>query len=108
MTPIYESTSTLALSPTDAAQGFIFFGISDAVIPVYADAATSGATRDEARRRIGGELADLSVQTFSGSPILKVSARDPDPDLAQRSAQAVTDVLLERAKDEIDDRLRCS
>ena len=100
VTPIYESTSTLALSPTDAEQGLIFFGISDAVVPVYADAATSGATREEAERRIG-DLADISVQTFSGTPIIKLSARDPDPELAQRSAQAVTDVLLERAQDDI-------
>ena len=42
VTPLYESTSTVALSPTDAQQGLIFFGISDAVVPVYADAATSG------------------------------------------------------------------
>lgn len=100
VTPIYESTSTLALSPTDAEQGLIFFGISDAVVPVYADAATSGATRDEAARRIG-DLATISVRTFGGTPIIKLSARDPDPELAQRSAQAVTDVLLERAVDDI-------
>ena len=100
VTPIYESTSTLALSPTDAEQGLIFFGISDAVVPVYADAATSGATRDEAESRIG-DLATISVQTFSGTPIIKLSARDPDAELAQRSAQAVTDVLLERAVDDI-------
>lgn len=100
VTPIYQSTSTLALSPTDAEQGLIFFGISDAVVPVYADAATSGATREEAERRIG-DLASISVQTFSGTPIIKLSARDPDPELAQRSAQAVTDVLLERAQDDI-------
>ena len=100
VTPIYESTSTLALSPTDAEQGLIFFGISDAVVPVYADAATSVTTREEAESRIG-ELAAINVQTFSGTPIIKVSARDADAELAQRSAQAVTDVLLERAEDDI-------
>lgn len=100
VTPIYESTSTVALSPVDAEQGLIFFGISDAVVPVYADAATSGATRDEAERRLG-DLASISVQTFSGTPIIKLRARDPDPELAQRSAQAVTDVLLERAEGDI-------
>ena len=100
VTPVYESTSTIALSPTDADQGLIFFGISDAVVPVYADAATSGTTREEAARRTGG-LAEISVQTFSGTPIIKLSARDPDPELAQRSAQAVTDVLLERAEEDI-------
>ena len=100
VTPVYESTSTIALSPTDADQGLIFFGISDAVVPVYADAATSGATRDEAERRLG-DLGEISVQTFSGTPIIKLSARDPDAELAQRSAQAVTEVLLERAEDDI-------
>lgn len=100
VTPVYESTSTLALSPTDTEQGLIFFGISDAVVPIYADAATSGTTRDEAERRLG-DLATISVRTFSGTPIIKLSARDPDPELARRSAQAVTDVLLERAADDI-------
>ena len=99
-TPVYESTSTIALSPTDADQGLVFFGISDAVVPVYADAATSGATREEAARRIGA-LADIDVRTFTGTPIIKLSARDPNPELAQRSAQAVTEVLLERAEEDI-------
>ena len=100
VTPVYESTSTIALSPTDADQGLIFFGISDAVVPVYADAATSGQTLEEAEERIG-DLAEINVQTFSGTPIIKISARDPDAELAQQSAQAVTDVLLERAEDDI-------
>lgn len=100
VTPLYESTSTVALSPTDAQQGLIFFGISDAVVPVYADAATSGATKDEAAQRAGG-LASIRVQTFSGTPIIKIQARDADPELARRSAQAVTDVLLERSVDDI-------
>ena len=100
ITPVYESTSTVALSPTDADQGLIFFGISDAVIPVYADTASSGATQAEAAIRAGGS-ADINVQTFTGTPIIKISARDPDAELARRSAQAVTDVLLERATDDI-------
>ena len=100
VTPVYESTSTIALSPTDADQGLIFFGISDAVVPVYADAATSGQTLDEAESRIG-DLAEINVQTFSGTPIIKINARDPDRVLAQQSAQAVTEVLLERAEDDI-------
>ena len=79
VTPVYESTSTIALSPTDADQGLIFFGISDAVVPVYADAATSGQTLEEAEDRIG-DLAEISVQTFSGTPIIKINARDPDAD----------------------------
>jgi len=100
VTPVYESTSTIALSPTDADQGLIFFGISDAVVPVYADAATSGQTLEEAENRIG-DLAEINVQTFSGTPIIKINARDPDRVLAQQSAQAVTEVLLERAEDDI-------
>jgi receptor protein-tyrosine kinase len=100
VTPVYESTSTIALSPTDADQGLIFFGISDAVVPVYADAATSGQTLEEAESRIG-DLAEINVQTFSGTPIIKINARDPDRVLAQQSAQAVTEVLLERAEEDI-------
>jgi receptor protein-tyrosine kinase len=98
VTPIYESTSTLALTPKEVNTNAIFvFSTMDAIVPVYADAATSRTTRDAAVERLGKGVAPISVRTFQGSSILKVTARSSDPVYARDSAQAVTDALLARA-----------
>src|SRR5439155_2350519 len=64
----------------------------------YAEAATSRTTLDRARQRLGQPLAEISVQTFKGTGLMKIKARGTRPRLAQLSAAAVTTVLLERAK----------
>jgi capsular exopolysaccharide synthesis family protein len=99
VTPEYESTSTLALNPRDLnnSQGLFVFGILDAIVPVYADAATSQTTKDEARRLLGRPLEEVSVATFKGTGLIKITSRSTNPRLAQRSAQALTDALLARA-----------
>ena len=102
VTPLYESSSTLAVTPTDTENGDLFFLTTiDTILPVYAEAATSRTTLDEARTRIqDGDLGDVAVRTFSGTPILKIKVRDPDPEVAQRTAQAVTEVLIARSERE--------
>jgi tyrosine-protein kinase len=98
LTPKYESTSTVALSPTGGEDDDVFLlTVLDAVTPVYADAAVSRSTKEAARLKTGGDLGEISVRTFDNSPIIRIKARHSDPDVAQRSAQAVTDVLLERS-----------
>lgn len=99
VTPQYESSSTLMLTPAGTATDdlFIFTALDD-VVPVYSEAALARSTRDAASARAGGDLGEISVRTFDASPILRIKARDPDREVAQRSAQAVTDVLLERSK----------
>jgi receptor protein-tyrosine kinase len=96
VSPVYESTSTLALSPKAIGNDLLFLQTVDAIVPIYATAAESGTTADEARKRLGGHLASVSVRSFQSSPILKIDARGGDPRTVQRSAQAVTDVLQER------------
>jgi capsular exopolysaccharide synthesis family protein len=96
VTPVYESTSTLALQPQNLSNDLIFFQTIDAVVPIYATAAQSQQTLDAAREQNGGELADISVRTFQGSPIFKIDARDTNKHVAQSSAEAVADTLQER------------
>jgi polysaccharide biosynthesis transport protein len=97
LTPQYESTATLALIPTGGRDDVFLLTVLDAVTPVYADAAVSRNTENAARARAGGELGKISVRTFNNSPIIRIKARHSDRAVAQRSAQAVTDVLLERS-----------
>lgn len=96
VSPRYESTATLALSPKNLTSDLVFFATIDPVIPVYADAAGSRSTLAAARSRLGGRLADISVATFKGTPIIKITARSTSALFAKQSAAAVTNVLLER------------
>ncbi|HEX2044486.1 MAG TPA: polysaccharide biosynthesis tyrosine autokinase [Gaiellaceae bacterium] len=93
--PVYESKSTLVLSSSaDAADDFSFFFALESIVPVYANAATTRATRRLAEERLGSDLAEISVETFEGTPIIEIKARDPDPEKARASADAVSDALL--------------
>jgi receptor protein-tyrosine kinase len=94
----YQSTATLALNPSNARDDIFILSTINAVVPVYASAADARTTTDEAKSRLDGKLASISVHTFTDTPIIKISARDPSADLAQRSAQAVTDVLIDRVQ----------
>ena len=93
VTPVYESTSTLALQPENLTNDLAFFQTIDAIMPIYATAAESNQTIDTARRRNGGHLGNISVRTFQGAPIFKIDARDPNRSIAQSSAQQVTETL---------------
>jgi len=94
--PVYEASTTIALSPKDAQNGLILFGILDAVVPVYADAAGSPTTLAIARAQAGGSLGTVSVDTYTGTPIIKIRARDHSPRVARDTADAVTRALLQR------------
>lgn len=96
VTPKYESTATLALTPKGTGNDLILYGILDQVVPFYADAAGSRTTLERARNRLGGRLAEISVQTFKGTGLLKIKARSSKPRLAQLSAAAATDAVLNR------------
>jgi capsular exopolysaccharide synthesis family protein len=99
VTPKYESTATLALTPRGSGgNDLILYGILDQVVPFYADAAGSRTTRERAANRLGRSLGDITVQTFSGTGLMKIRARSSKPRLAQASAASVTDVVLGRAE----------
>lgn len=94
--PVYQASTTIALSPRNAQNGLILFGILDAVVPVYADAAESPTTLELARPKSPHPLGTVSVDTFSGTPIIKIRARDHSPYIARDTANAVTGALLQR------------
>jgi receptor protein-tyrosine kinase len=99
VTPLYESSSTLAVQPTATDGDLFFLTTIDTILPVYAEGATSRTTRELAAERVpDGTLGEVAVRTFSGTPILKIKARDEDPDVAEATAQSVTEVLIERAE----------
>jgi tyrosine-protein kinase len=99
VTPKYESTATLALTPKGSGgNDLILYGILDQVVPFYADAAGARTTRERAANRLGRSLGDISIETFKGTGLMKIKARSSKPRLAQASAAAVTDVVLGRAE----------
>jgi capsular exopolysaccharide synthesis family protein len=99
VTPLYESTSTIVLNPRDVEEDIFILTTLDSIVPVYTSAATTRTATERAGRRIGGDVGDIRVRTFQDTPIFKISARHADPVVAQRSAQAITDVLLEQVRD---------
>jgi polysaccharide biosynthesis transport protein len=99
ITPVYESTSTVAISPvgdTDTSVIFSYFGNMDVIVPIYADAARSPTTHRQALERTNGLGAEIDVETYRGTPIMRIRARHSDPERASRFAQAVTDALMAR------------
>jgi receptor protein-tyrosine kinase len=92
----YESTATLTLTPAGSNNDIVLFTILDQVVPSYAEIATSTTTRTLASELIGRPLADITVQTFKGTGIIKIKARSTHPRLAQLSAGATARALLDR------------
>jgi capsular exopolysaccharide synthesis family protein len=98
VTPLYESTSTLALRPRNP-NDIQFLITLEQTVPVYATAANARVTRSMAAQELRGELAQsISVRTFGANPVMKIKARDADAGVASRSAQAVTNAVIERVK----------
>jgi capsular exopolysaccharide synthesis family protein len=98
ITPLYESTSTVALRPENP-NDIQFLITLEQTVPVYATAANSRVTRTRATRRLAGDFAEkISVRTFGPNPVMKIKARDPDAQVARRSAQAVTDIVIARVR----------
>jgi polysaccharide biosynthesis transport protein len=101
VTPQYESTATLVLAPTNTQDpnSIYFYNVIDKITPTYADAATARTTIEAAQSSLPGgtQLGEISVRTTEGTGIIDVTARDPDPDTARLSAQAVADALVARS-----------
>jgi tyrosine-protein kinase len=98
ITPQYRSSSTMSLSPKRLGNELLFFQTLDPVLSIYATAARTKSTRDEAEELIDGPLADISVRTYESTPIFKIDAQSADPVLARDSAGAVSNALLVRSR----------
>jgi capsular exopolysaccharide synthesis family protein len=97
VSPQYESTATLNVGPAKSSNDVSLFLILDQVVPVYAAAATTQSTLDQARQLAGGSLCDINIETFKGTGIFKIKSRCTSRSRAQQSAAAVESVLLTRA-----------
>lgn len=97
-TPLYQSSATLALR-TDKVDAITLFATVDAIVPIYADGATSRSTKALAKLNTGETPSSISVETFRGTPLFKVTATDASKYKAKRSAQAVVDALQQRVAD---------
>jgi capsular polysaccharide biosynthesis protein len=89
----YQATATVQVTSHDST----FLAQVDQVIQTYAEAAKSRDTQAMAQAAGAGPLATIAVRTFLGSPVLKIDATDTSPEVAQRTAAAVTRALLTRA-----------
>ncbi|MCA1841834.1 MAG: polysaccharide biosynthesis tyrosine autokinase [Actinobacteria bacterium] len=103
---VYQSTATLGLTPrtnagvTDESQQILIFSQIDVITPLYAEAVTAKETAALAQSKLpdGAELGAISVRTFRDAPlVLKVSARDRSPRVAQLSAAAIVEALIQRS-----------
>jgi tyrosine-protein kinase len=100
VSPQYESTATLALTPKGTGpEAVIYLGTLDQIVPVYGDSATSPSTLRRAQGILGHPLCATSVETFKGTGIIKVKGRCTDPRRAQLTAAAVSRALIERTHD---------
>jgi succinoglycan biosynthesis transport protein ExoP len=101
VTPLYESSATMALK-TNQVDAITLFATVDAIVPIYADGATSRSTRDLAASNTGERPSSISVETFRGTPLFKIIAKDSNRHRARRSVQSVVAALQQRiANDQI-------
>jgi tyrosine-protein kinase len=98
VTPEYESRSTVVVQPENEVD-FSFFYALNSIVPIYANAAQTSTSYEIAQRRLGGrQPAEVSVETFRDTPIIRIKARDPDKELARDTAQSFTDALLQQVR----------
>lgn len=97
-TKTYQATATLLLSPTNSTSGVEYMLNPNVVTPLFAELLQADATQRIATRLLHHHLANISVQTSTGTSILTVVARSSDPRLSQRSAQAVVEAGIHRTK----------
>ncbi len=96
-TRIYRATSTVALVPVNDSTAIYVLSQVATISPLYGEGVKSTATLSQAASRMQGTpLGRISVRTFS-TPVVKIDADSPSREGARRSAQVVTDVLVERA-----------
>jgi capsular exopolysaccharide synthesis family protein len=86
----YESTATLALTPdVKQGQGLVASDSLSSLLSTYAETAKSKVNLARAQRTLGRKLtAHIDTSTEGGSGILRITARDTDPEEAAAEAAA--------------------
>ena len=98
VTEQYESSTTVAIQPVSGEPDYFLYQTVDSIVPIYADAATSRSTRDQAEQITGFPIGKVSVEAVDGTPLMRFSVKDPDPERAEEGVQAITDAVIDRAE----------
>ena len=101
-TPEYESTATIAVTPdADEQQTPIPEDALSALLGTYAQTAQSGSNVEAAEEELGGPISTdaITTSTEAGTGILRISARDPDPEEAAEVTGAVATAFQDSISD---------
>jgi polysaccharide biosynthesis transport protein len=87
----YESTATIALTPTQTAAGFVTPDTLDALLGTYAQTAQSELMAQEAELETGEELGGkIETATHAGTGILQITGVADSPGTAEETATAIS------------------
>lgn len=93
--PVYESTTTVAVTPRIAQLGVIPADNLSALLGTYAQTAESDVIKRAAERQVGHPLTgSVSASSQAGTGILQISASSSSPAQAQETSDAVTHAFL--------------
>ena len=98
VTEQYESSTTVAIQPVSGEPDYFLYQTVDSIVPIYADAATSRSTRDQAEEITGFPIGEVSVEAVDGTPLMRFNVKDTDPERAEEGVQAITDAVIDRAE----------
>jgi polysaccharide biosynthesis transport protein len=92
---LYESTSTIALTPRIEEGTFLAPDTLDSLLGTYAQTAKSSVTLRRAEDVLGGPLpGQVDTSTEAGTGILRIIGQAEDPEAAALSARAVTNAFI--------------
>ncbi len=104
ITPVYESTAQITVNQIQDPAGLTYNTIlgNQSLTVTYARLATSSKNLDKAVAALDTPGVDLekldhmvSAKSIDKTFLIEISARDPDPELAARTANAVSEVFPE-------------
>jgi capsular exopolysaccharide synthesis family protein len=94
----YESVSTIAMTPTEAAAGFVTPDTLDAMLGTYAQTAKSELMVNEAELETGEEVdGTIETATHAGTGILEIAGLADSPEAAQATSTAISRAFVNYA-----------
>lgn len=102
MTPVYSTTATLriATAPVGSVDSINYnLTYADRLMKTYAQVATSSPVLSALSAKLGvGTLPKISVNNSTDTELMEITAEDPDPLLAQKSANTLSELLIAYAR----------
>jgi len=94
----YESVSTIAMTPTETAAGFVTPDTLDALLGTYAQTAKSELMANEAELETGEEVSGkIETATHAGTGILEIAGVADSPEAAKATSTAVSRAFVNYA-----------